>query len=198
MTMLEPITAASINRMLRSNSWALQRLKPHAGKTARITCPPLQIAVIVTESGEVAAAAREAAADVDIGVTPGLMLRVLARDESAWTEATVSGDTGLAADIHYLWRHLRWDVEEDLSRVIGDIPAHRLAQTGRMFARWAGQSADNVARSFAEYWTEERPLITDRYSIEQFNREVDLLRDDVARLEKRLEFLADRQTAGGG
>jgi len=31
--------------------------------------------------------------------------------------------------------HLRWDVEEDLSRVVGDIAAHRMAQAGRAAAR---------------------------------------------------------------
>ena len=42
----------------------------------------------------------------------------------------------------------------------------------------------------AEYWTEERPLIAKRAHVEQFAHEVDQLRGDVERLEKRLEKLS--------
>ena len=45
----------------------------------------------------------------------------------------------------------------------------------------------NTGRSFAEYWTEEQPLIAGARDIEAFNRAVDQLRDDAARLEKRIE-----------
>ncbi len=33
----------------------------------------------------------------------------------------------LAGDIQWLVDHVRWDVEEDLARVIGDAPAHAVA-----------------------------------------------------------------------
>lgn len=37
----------------------------------------------------------------------------------------------LAADVNWLIEHVRWDLEEDLSRLIGDAPAHTLGQIGR-------------------------------------------------------------------
>ena len=33
--MFEPLAVPAINRLLRTNSWALERLRPHAGKTAK-------------------------------------------------------------------------------------------------------------------------------------------------------------------
>ena len=39
----------------------------------------------------------------------------------------IEGDVQLAADINWLVENLSWDVEEDLARVIGDVPAHTLA-----------------------------------------------------------------------
>lgn len=120
------------------------------------------------------------------------MLRLAARDESAWREISITGDTDFASTIHRVARNLRWDVEEDLSRVFGDIAAHRMAETGRAFQRWSGQAAENTARAFAEYWTEEQPLIAGARDLEEFGRAVDQLRDDAARLEKRIEQLASR------
>src|SRR3989304_565489 len=55
--------------------------------------------------------------------------------------------------------NLRGDVEEALSGVLGDVAAHRRAETGRTLQRWGEQAVENTGRAFAEYWTEEKPLI---------------------------------------
>lgn len=145
----------------------------------------------IGESGEAIAAPPEIAPDVTIRLTPGIMLRLAARDATAWNDIAVEGDPQLAAALNHIARNIRWDVEEDLSRVFGDIAAHRMVESGRKLDSWGRQGADNLARSFAEYWTEEQPLIAGRADVEQFNREVDALRDDVARLEKRIEQITE-------
>jgi len=128
-------------------------------------------------------------ADASFTLTPGIALRMLAADKNAWQEVQVSGDTALAREILFVAQNLRWDAEEDLSRVFGDIAAHRMAQAGSSFVRWQRQAADSFARSAAAYWTDEQPLIATRQDVERFVREVDALRDDVARAEKRIEGL---------
>ena len=40
----------------------------------------------------------------------------------------IEGDVQLAAEVNWLVDHLRWDVEEDLSRLMGDAPAHAFMQ----------------------------------------------------------------------
>ena len=122
-------------------------------------------------------------------LTPGVALRMLASDKNAWQEVQMSGDTELAREVLFVAQNLRWDAEEDLSRVFGDILAHRMAQTAGGFKRWQLQAADSIARSAAAYWTDEQPLIATRHDVERFVREVDALRDDVARLEKRIKNL---------
>jgi len=192
---VSPAAAAAINHVLRRNNWAQERLKIHAGKTARFECPPVSLALTVLESGEVAAAGAATAPDVTMRLTPGVALRMLAREEAVWNEIQVSGDTDFATVIHQVCRNLHWDIEEDLAGAFGDIAAHRMVQAGRTLDQWRAQSFDNLPRSFAEYWTEEQPLIARARDIGQFNRDVDQLRDDVARLEKRLENLLNRQDA---
>lgn len=181
--------------MLRGAAWARAELQRHAGKTARIDLVPAGFSLTVLDSGEVAAAPAGAAPALTLKLSPGLVLRLAARDETAWTEIEMAGDTDFAATINQLARNLRWDIEEDLSRVFGDIVAHRMAETGRTLRRWGEQSVENVAHSFAEYWTEERPLIVPARELDEFNRAVDALRDDLARLEKRAEQQLNRQDA---
>ena len=193
--MFDPAAIAFINHLLRGASWAREDLRRFAGRTARFEAAPFALSLTMLDSGEVVMAAADAAPDVTIKLTPGLMLRLAAREETAWREIEVSGDTDFAAVINHLARNLRWDVEEDLSRVFGDIAAHRMIETGRTFRRWGEQALDNTGRSFAEYWTEEQPLIAGGRDLEAFNRAVDKLRDDAARLEKRIENISNRQIA---
>ena len=185
--------AAAINHLLRGASWARDALRPHAGKTARFEVFPFAVALAVLDSGEVALAAAGAAPAATVKLAPGLMLRLAARDETAWREIDIAGDTDFASAIHHVTRNLRWDVEEDLSRVFGDVAAHRMAETGRTLQRWGEQAVENTGRAFAEYWTEEQPLIAGARDLEEFGRAVDQLRDDAARLEKRIENLSNRQ-----
>jgi ubiquinone biosynthesis protein UbiJ len=190
--MFDILAGTPLNHLLRANTWARDALKPHAGKTASFRCLPFITRLTVLDSGEVAPAAAEAAPAVTLTLTPGLMLRVAARDDGVWRDVVIDGDTAFAGTIHHLWQHLRWDAEEDLSKFVGDAAAHRIAESGRTLQQWAQGSGDNLARSFAEYWTEEQPLIAVKPDVARFIADVDQLRDDTARLEKRIELLHQR------
>jgi len=184
--------AASINHLLRGESWARERLLPFAGRTAEFLVPPLRLAFTVTDSGEVTPAAAGASADATVLLTPALLLRALARDEAAAAQIETRGDAAFAGAIRFVATHLRWDFEEDLSGVVGDVAAHRIAAAARGFARGQAQAFDSLGRAATEYWTEEAPLLAKRAHVEQFLRDVDRLRDDVERLEQRLDRLGRR------
>ena len=187
--MLDSGFAAFLNHLLRHETWARERLCAFAGKTAHFNLPPFGLRLAVLDNGEVAVAAPEVPADATLLIPPSLLL---ARDEAALRQIEVSGDAAFAEEIAYLFKHLRWDVEEDLSRAFGDIAAHRMAQAGRSLAAWPPQAAENIARAFAEYWTEEQPLLAKAAQVAQFASEVDRLRDDVERLGKRIERMIQR------
>ncbi len=190
--MFDALAVAPLNHLLRANPWARAALQPHAGKVALFRCLPLETRLAVSDSGKVTAAAAGALPAVTLTLSPGLMLRVAARDETVWRDVVIDGDTAFASAINHLWQHLRWDVEEDLSKVVGDVAAHRMMESARTQQQWARSSGENLAHSFAEYWTEERPLIAAKNDLVHFNAEVDRLRDDTARLEKRIEQLTRR------
>ncbi|HMK15182.1 MAG TPA: SCP2 sterol-binding domain-containing protein [Burkholderiales bacterium] len=181
---------AALNHLLRGESWARERLKPYAGKTAHFLVPPFSLLLTVTSSGEVAKAAGDAASDAKFILTPPLLLRLIGRDETAYKQVEITGDSEFAGAIAYIAKNLRWDAAQDLSRIFGDIVAQRMVSTAESFSTWGKQSFDSLSRSFSEYWTEERPLIAKSTHVKQFIAEVDALRDDVERLEKRLQKLS--------
>ena len=180
--MFETLALPPLNRLLRTNTWALDRLRVHAGKTALLRCPPFELRFGVTPGGELALPVPHTTPDVAIGVTPGILLRAGARDADAWSAAQVTGDVEFAAAIDYVRRNLQWDYEEDLSRIFGDVAAHRFAAVIKQLDVWGRDATLNVGRTLAEYVTYERPLVASAHAVETFNREVDTLRDDVERL----------------
>lgn len=193
--MLAQAVAAAVNHLLDGASWAPPRLRPFAGKSARFRIFPLDLSFTVQDTGELAEASAGTMADTTFTLTPGLWLRIFAGDETAYQQVESSGDSAFANEVLYLAKNLRWDVEEDLSHFMGDILARRTVQAGERLMNWRSQASLNFARALVEYWTEEQPLIAKPTHVREFVREVDTLRDDVARLEKRIEKLSKSLTA---
>jgi ubiquinone biosynthesis protein UbiJ len=110
-------------------------------------------------------------------------------DDSARQEVQVEGDTTFASALTGVLSGLRWDVEEDLSQIVGDVAAHRLTRAGSGLVAWRAKTASNLAHALAEYWTQEQPLLVGGEATRQFLQAVDVLRDDTERLEKRIEGL---------
>lgn len=180
---------AALNHVLRSAPLARERLAKFAGRTVAVHVGPMTPAFTIQTTGEVTAALREAPRDLDVRISPFVMPRLLARDDSAWRDVEMTGDPALAEEVAFLARNLTWDAEEDLSRLVGDIAAHRIASTARALDGWARDAALRTAQGAAEYWTEESPLIASRVKVEGFVRDVADVRDAVDRLEGRLQAL---------
>lgn len=195
--MLSTVAAAAINHLLRREDWARERLQPFAGRTARLVVPPTAVTLAVTTTGEVTAS-ENTEPDVTLTVAAGSLFDVLRDPQAAASSTEVAGDGDFAGAISHLFTHLRWDVEEDLSRVVGDVAAHRIANFGRDLAHVPGRVAESVTRSVATYLRDESGPVPSRIEVEAFNHAVNVLRDDAARLEKRLERLQAQSDAGGG
>ena len=181
--------ARAVNHVLRSAPLAMERLRKHAGRTAAFHVGPVHFALTVQTTGEVTPAVAAASRDLEVTVSPFLLPRLAAGEDAASREIEMQGDMELAQEIAYLARNLTWDYEEDLSKVVGDIAAHRLGRAARGLRDWSRDAALRVGQGAAEYFTEESPLIASRVKVEDFVRGVDALREDVDRLEKRLEAL---------
>lgn len=99
----------------------------------------------------------------------------------------MDGDAEFAATIAKLAEHLRWDAEEDLARLIGDAPAHRIASAARGVAGYARRAGLGWVGALAEYLLDEDPQLVRRTHGEQFTDELARTRDMLARIEKRIE-----------
>jgi ubiquinone biosynthesis protein UbiJ len=179
-----------INHLLAEEQWARDRLVPFAGKRVRVTAPALPDLDFAVASDGMLEAVADGDPDLTIALTPAALPKLLTRDETVLQTIAFSGDAELAGALQFLFRNLRWEYEEDLSRVVGDVAAHRIATTGRAFAAWQKDAAERLGQNVAEYLTEEAELLAPKPELERFSREVADLVDAVERLEKRLDRIA--------
>jgi ubiquinone biosynthesis accessory factor UbiJ len=101
----------------------------------------------------------------------------------------ISGDAEIAGRFRELLELLRPDFEEELSLLIGDVPAHQLARLMRASGAWGVQAAGTALRNLGEYFAHESADLVSRNEGEQFLRGVDALREGVDRVQARLERL---------
>src|SRR5688500_14863396 len=192
--MLASVAIAPLNHLLRGESWVRKRLQSCAGKTARFCVPPfLDLALTVQASGEVSTAARNTPTDAIFTLVPGLVPRLLAHDEDAYSEIRISGDSAFAEEILDIGKNLHWDVEQDLSGVMGDILAHRVTQAGQSLLHWHTGTVQNLSRTLLEYLTEEQPLLAKPVDMHEFIHDVNALREHAANLETRLKALTKKR-----
>ncbi len=177
--------ALGVNHLLEQQGWARERLARHAGSRIELRSPPFPaLRLLVTESGLVSP--DEEPCDLKVTINPLALPLLAARSPKALQYITADGPQALSDTVKTLLTELQWDFEEDLSRLIGDAPAHGVAQAGRDVYAWQKEALERLARNFGEYWTEEQPLLARRSDVEQFARGLQELQAGLARAEARL------------
>ncbi|HEY8086174.1 MAG TPA: hypothetical protein VIE69_11305, partial [Methylophilaceae bacterium] len=191
--MLSQLNVSFLNHLLTQQPWAKDKLCVYAGKTIRLEIPPMSLLLLIESNGEFSALNTDlksnSAPNATLVLPPFAALRMALHGTLDTSQITMQGDAELAASVGKVLRELSWDVEEDLSHLVGDIPANKIISMGKQFLQQGKQQSANLAAMLAEYWQEENPLITKRRHLEQFAAEVDELRDATERLAKRIARL---------
>jgi ubiquinone biosynthesis protein UbiJ len=151
-----------LNHLLASESAAMQRLQPHAGRCIRLQVegwPTLlpafpELGFLITPAGLLEWCGDDSEpppADLKLSVDASQPGRLLSEGLAGQRPAvSVVGDAALAADVSWLMDNLRWDLQDDLARFIGDAPAHALAQATRKVATAVREAVAAVGRLAAK------------------------------------------------
>lgn len=188
--MLAQAALAALNHLLQGAAWARARLAPFAGRVARLSLPPFRLDFLISADGMLMAPdpGRDHC-DVEIALPIETPLLAMQGTEAVAKATRISGSAEFADALGFVLRNLRWDFEDDLSKAVGDIAAHRLAALLKSFGAWRAQATRNLAENFAEYLTEERPMLARQAELAALAASVIQLQEDMARLEQRVELL---------
>jgi ubiquinone biosynthesis protein UbiJ len=129
-----------LNHVLQQEPQAMERLVRQKGRVVLSQWRDFSFKVVVTPAGLLDVAVPGAVADLTLTITEAspfaIAQAVMQGDKPA---VRIEGDVQLAAEINWLADNVRWDVEEDLARIMGDAPAHMLMQSGRTVAQAVAQ-----------------------------------------------------------
>jgi ubiquinone biosynthesis protein UbiJ len=183
------VAPAAINHLLAKEPWAREKLSRHAGKTAIFDTGALALRLRVTADGLVELAAEEAEASVTIRIKLADLPAILNNREHAFSYVKLEGDADFANTISQVAENVRWEAEEDLARLVGDIAAVRIVSGAKSAFNTIRTTQRKLAENAAEYFLEENPMLMRPQAVADFAADVARLRDDVERLSKRLEKL---------
>ena len=145
-----------LNHVLMQESAATERLRRQQGRVARIQWRGLSMALLVTPAGLFDLAPEFAVPDLRLQATqtsPFDLTQTALRGNKP--NVRIKGDVQLTADLQWLADNVRWDAEEDLARLIGDVPAHTLtamAQRGAQALRqFVGARTSPAAPAHSDY-----------------------------------------------
>ena len=125
-----------INHVLMQEPEAQARLARQSGRVTEARWRMFSIRLAATPAGLLEVAPAQGTPDLTLTLTeesPWALAQAALRGDKP--PVRIEGDVQLAAEVNWLVDNVRWDLEEDLSRLMGDAPAHALAQAGRAMAQ---------------------------------------------------------------
>jgi ubiquinone biosynthesis protein UbiJ len=143
-----------VNHVLMQEPEAQSRLARQAGRVVEARWRMFEMRLCITPAGLLDLAAADTPPDLTLTLaegSPWQFAQAALRGDKP--PVRIDGDVQLAADINWLVEHVRWDLEEDLSRLIGDVPAHAMAVAARRMVgalrRFAGGRPDGQGQAGA-------------------------------------------------
>ena len=187
----------TLNRYLSLDPETLSRLAGMTGKLIAVELRGVGITLYMAPHSGGIQLLREfdGSADAVISGTPLALARVGIGEERGLLfagEVEIRGDVTLGQRFESVLRELDIDWEEQLSHLVGDAAAHQVGNLVRDALQWGAKSADTFGRDLTEYLQEESRQLPQRDEVNKFLAAVDVLRNDVERLEARVKRLQAR------
>ena len=107
-------------------------------------------------------------------------------------EVEIEGDVRLGRNFKKILSEMDIDWEEYAARIIGDAPAHHLASLTKKIMSWGRQAGSDLAADVSEYLQEESRDVVSKPELEKFYQDVDTLRNQLDRVQARLEALKNK------
>jgi ubiquinone biosynthesis protein UbiJ len=188
--LIHKIKKIIINHLLSQNDWMQTLLIDHQHKVIAIEISRLKIIFKVNERGLLQALDESEEFDCIIKLTLNDFINQLVNNNNG--NISIEGDLDLANQVSQVLKKVEWDVEEDLSKYIGDIPAIHSTKILKKVVTNSKKNIVNIASTLLEYWQEENQILTKKTDVENFNSEVDKIVEDTERFEAKMNIVMQK------
>jgi ubiquinone biosynthesis protein UbiJ len=191
-----------LNEQIKASTAARARLDELDGKRFAVIVQGSDFRVVAESAAGELRLSRGTDVECDVELSAGAFdLLRLARNASLSelkeSGASLRGDIRTAEAFAELMRLAIPEAEALLADWVGDMPAHAVGQAARKAAGWGTRAGRTLEQNLGEYLQEEDPTLVPPALARGFAAQVDRIRDDVERAERRIERL-ERQRSGPG
>ena len=191
--LLRPV-ASYLNRTVAEVTPARELCERLDGKVVAIRVRDTALAMYFIFDGELIDLAVDTEREPDVAITASIVtLAGMIGSDGAQAirdgKVDLTGNAGAAEAFRDLLSFAKPDIEEELSKFVGDAAAHQLGQLAAGLRDWALDARKTMGGNIREYLQEESRDVPSRYEVEQFTGKLDALRDDVERFAARLKRL---------
>ncbi len=185
----------AVNDILILDEEINKKLTRFDGKTIAIEIVRFNIKIYIRFTGQVIGIDLDCNHAVDVYIKASaltflfMLLRGSEEQSVSVGDMEVSGDVRLAQEFQSYLKSLDIDWEEYISQCIGDYPAHKIGNLFRSSQKYITDSKSMFEMDISEYLRYEKELLPDQIEIDEFNSAVDIIRNDVERLQQRLKRL---------
>jgi ubiquinone biosynthesis protein UbiJ len=194
---LRPV-ASVLNKNIRATTPAQALCEKLDGTIVAVRVRDTALATWFVVHSDYLELATDCDADPDVVIT-GSLITLARMAGSAGVAALrdgsleLTGDAHIADDFQQLLDYAKPDIEEELSGVVGDAAAHRLGEIARGVSGWASNARSTMGANIREYLQEESRDAPSRYEVDRHADNVGALRDDVDRLEARINHFESKR-----
>lgn len=174
-----------IDHVLNQNDWMREKLSKYENKVIALIIGPFAFDFIVCSDGNLKTIKNPSNSDTKIQMSIDAFIKTFITKEKKGIN--ISGDIDLARDFADILSAIEWDIEDDLSRIFGDIVAHEISQAGKSFMQQNKRNVLEISGALVEFWQEENKILSKKNDVHEFIKNVDHLNEDVDRFEARLD-----------
>jgi ubiquinone biosynthesis protein UbiJ len=184
------VVLRSLNHLIEQERWAHNLLLPREGQSIAITLPIGDFQIEIQEGIFVNASDRTNPPSVSLTIPQEAIWTFLKEGKSgAMKFVKISGDIDFAAELNRLAADLKWEVEEDLSKILGDATARRVVLESQKMLRQTQLAMNDLKGGIRDYLVYEKSILVDSQQMRDFKSELRLLRDQIDRAEKKVNQL---------
>lgn len=193
-SILASIMSSAIQKLIKYDHEAVKKLKPYAGKKVRIVIEPINQSIVLMIQPETIEVSTSKDMEVNTTITgkPSALFAMSTNQHVPGLDGVnINGDATTGQFVADFLKQLSPDWEEAWCDLLGDVPGYHVSNFLKGLSEAGKKFANSLKNSTQEYLLEENRELVQPDEMDEFLDQVDDLKADVVRLERKIKELSN-------
>ncbi len=191
-SLLARVMTTAIQNLIKYDPQSMKKLKPLAGKTVKIHIQPIDQSLVLMIHEDTIEISTDQTMEVDTTISgkPSALFAMSTNQHIPGLDGvTINGDATTGQFVADFLKQLRPDWEDAWCDLLGEGPGYQVSEFLKGMKKAGVSLFNSIQQSSKEYLLEENRELVSQHEVEEFFDQVDDLRSDAIRLERKLQQL---------